>query len=179
MTWRTWLLLLVALPTALGSWLLLTLLILFGFAHRPRWAPGLLFTAAWRPWVPTRFSVTLGRAVVFTPLAYDDTAAADNRVERHEAVHVRQAEDENAKALLLGGATWLVTGNHWLALAIWCSGGLWLFLHNVTAVLRYGLANGYRDAEHERSAYAQTDLPRALGKTWEELREEARRQQAD
>lgn len=171
-----WLLLPVSLPTALASWLALILLMLLGFAHRPRWAPGLLLTAAWRPWVNTRFSVTLGRAVVYTPLAYDDTAAADNRTERHEAVHVRQAEDENLKALLLASLVWAFT-NHWLlALGIWCSGGLWLFVHNLTAILRYGISGAYRDAEHERSAYAQTDLPRALGKSWEELRDTAREQ---
>lgn len=168
-----WILLPLSLPTALASWLALVLLGL-GFAHRYRIAPGLILTAAWRPWVPTRFSVTLGRAVVYTPLAYDDTAAADNRTERHEAVHVRQAEDENLKALLVALAVWLTTGHWMLALCIWCSGGLWLFVHNMAAVIRYGFANAYRDAEHERSAYAQTDLPRALGKSWEDLRDAAR-----
>ena len=100
-----WLLLLTSLPTMLASWLALTLLGL-GFAHRYRLAPGLLLTAAWRPWVATRFSVTLGRAVIYTPLAYDDTAAADNSTERHEAIHVRQAEDENLKSLLVAVAVW-------------------------------------------------------------------------
>lgn len=168
-----WILFVVALPTALASWLVIALLGL-GFARRYRWAPGLILTACWRAWVPTRFSVTLGRAVVYTPEAYDDTAAADNRVERHEAVHVRQAEDENAKALLVAIAVYAVSRSWPLALAVWCSGGLWLFVHNLTAVVRYGISNGYRDAEHERSAYAQTDLPRALGKSWEELRDSAR-----
>ena len=169
-----WLLAAVALPTLLGSWLAIGLLGLLGFVHRYRFAPGLILTGAWRPWVQTRFSVTLGRAVVYTPLAYDDTAAADNPTERHEAVHVRQAEDENAKALLVALAVYAATGSWLLALGVWCSGGLWLFVHNATAVVRYGFANGYRDAEHERSAYAQTDLPRGLGKTWEELRDAAR-----
>ena len=112
--------------------------------------------------------------MVYTPQAYDDTAEADNRVERHEAVHVRQAEDENLKALLVALAVLLTTGHWLLAVGIWCSGGLWLFVHNATAIIRYGFANAYRDAEHERSAYAQTDLPRALGKSWEELRDAAR-----
>lgn len=154
---QSWTMFFVSLPTALASWLALSLLWATGFAHRLRWAPGLLLTGAWRPWVNTRFSVTLGRAVVYTPLAYDDTPAADTRTERHEGVHVRQAEDENAKALLLAFAVWAFSGSWPVALGIWCSGGLLLFVHNATATLRHGWSGGYRDAEHERSAYAQTD----------------------
>ncbi len=48
-----------------------------------------------------------------------------------------------------------------------------------TAVARYGWKGIYRDTEHERSAYAQTDFVRqaALGKSWEELRDEFREAQ--
>jgi hypothetical protein len=42
-----WILFVVALPTALASWLVIALLGL-GFARRYRWAPGLILTACWR-----------------------------------------------------------------------------------------------------------------------------------
>jgi hypothetical protein len=171
---RRWLLMLVGLPTLFGSWAAIVLLVCCGAAHRLRLAPGLLLTGAWRSWADHGYSVTLGRAVVFTPRAYDATPVADNRVEQHELVHVRQAEDENAKSLLLALTVLVATGNHWLSLCIWCSGGLWLFVHNVAAATRYGVRFAYRDAEHERSAYAQTDPQRVPGTSWLELREEAK-----
>ena len=52
----------------------------------------------------------------------------------------------------------------------------------ISAVLRYGPKGIYRDAEHERSAYAQTDLLRFLAgdaKSWEELRDAERAAQKD
>jgi hypothetical protein len=49
----------------------------------------------------------------------------------------------------------------------------------VTAVLRFGWKGIYRDTEHERSAYGQTDFIRrgSEGKSWDMLRDEHREQQ--
>jgi hypothetical protein len=133
------------------------------------------------------FSTTIGRGILYHPIAYDETAGIDNRTERHEFVHIRQYEDECAWgffgglfcALLLLGAG-LDAGQFFATWAtIWCLSPLAKLPGFLTAVLRYGPKGIYLDAEFERSAYAQTSYisSAAAGKDWETLREERREQQ--
>lgn len=167
-----WILLLVSLPTALVSWLAACLLMLVGLARAPRVEPLLVLSVEWRS-ATMRWSVTLGRAVVYAQGTRDEDAEVDTRVERHEHVHVRQVEDYCAMALLVGTAV-AVFASPLVGLLVWVSGGLWVFVHNLTAAMRWGFANGYRDAEHERSAYAQTDKLHN-GRSWLEIRDEQQR----
>ncbi len=126
----------------------------------------------------------------------------DERHERHERVHTRQFEDAAVRGFFLGmvlaSCLWSFGwyAELWQPLLVWEL--VWLLtpllvvLNWVTALLRWGLAPkerpaggkernvwqrifevAYRDSEHERSAYAQTDLwPN--GRSWTELRDERR-----
>ena len=140
-------------PTFLGY--LFPLLMVAVFAAKDlRFVENAVLAATWRPWV-TRFwkySTTLARGMVFHPLAGSRTVA-------HELVHVNQQEDRVLLALVISIVWAICDGNgleSWaLHLAVWSSGVLWQVPNFLTAVLRGG--HVYRDAEHERSAYAQTD----------------------
>lgn len=159
----------LSLPAVVFSWCLVGLLILLGAARKPRWEACLVLGAEWRPWAAGRwgYSTTFGRAIVYMPDARDDNDLIDRRVEQHEHVHVRQVEDESLKAYILSVCVYCATGQGTLACVIWLSAGLWLFVHNLAAALRYGVSNAYRHAEHERSAYAQTDRwSRNVDKSW-------------
>jgi hypothetical protein len=72
----------------------------------------------------------------------------------HELVHVRQVEDLLLLSAILSIVVVLVEGNPWWTL-LWPSGVVWLLPNFLGAALRKG--HIYRDAEHERGAYAQTD----------------------
>lgn len=136
------------------------------------------------------FSTTVGRAVLYHPDAYDETPIIDNRTESHEFVHIKQWEDActwgfMGGALTAGVAAGIASMSGWEFLAAWMA--IWCFsvahplTNYLTAVLRYGWKGIYRDTEHERSAYAQTDLVRGVGngKSWDELRDEHRAWQKD
>jgi hypothetical protein len=134
------------------------------------------------------YSTTVGRAILYHPVAYDDTPAIDNRTERHEFVHIKQWEDD-CFAAFFGGLLLAVLG--WLLLDydamqgfatwtfVWCLGVARMLPNFATGVLRYGWKGIYRDTEHERSAYAQTDFVHqaALNKSWDVLRDEHREAQ--
>lgn len=74
-------------------------------------------------------------------------------------VHVRQVEDMMVLSLLVATAVLAWTGDPWLPLIIWASGGLWQVTNFLTATMRHGTKDMayYRLSEHEKSAYAQTD----------------------
>lgn len=119
-----------------------------------------------------KYGTTLAYGIIYAPsaVAEGDTTEADTRYERHEDVHVRQGQDEVVLSFIVGLAAaigfWALghpaAGFGWW-LGLWCSGVLWRLPNMLTAVLRGGHA--YRDAEHERSAYAQTDRW-SDGKSW-------------
>jgi hypothetical protein len=145
-----WLLWLLALPWSLAvAWPLVLLLRTFA-AQDLRWQwPGIL-TATWRPWVRAhwRYSTTLGHAMVLHP---EHAAGA---ILAHELVHVRQAEDEALRAFVGAVAAVLATGSWLFAGAWWATSYAHLATNFLAAILRGGRV--YRDAEHERSAYAQS-----------------------
>lgn len=161
-----WILFITSLPMSLASWLLACLAWIFQFSTNLRWEENYVLAATWRQWFFRHwgYSTTFGRAVIYAP---------NHHPKAHEHVHVRQMVDENTKAFVVGSITGLLTWNVWLWIIIWCSGMLWILLHYVTAMLRYGVKHMYRDAEHERAAYAQTDVIvlRNLGESWLERRE--------
>lgn len=111
-----------------------------------------------------KYGTTLAYGIIYAPgaLPEDDTTEDDTRHERHEDVHVRQGQDEVVLGFLVGLVVaigmWvhadIGTGFAWWA-AVWMSSVTWRLPNMLTAVLRGG--HVYRDAEHERSAYAQTD----------------------
>jgi hypothetical protein len=147
---------------------------LLGLSHELAWEPGFVLTAQWRPWVGRvwRYSTTVGRGIVYHPDHRDpDPIKLDTRLEQHERVHVRQVEDRMALAFFVGLAIGLTHGLWWTALIIWWSGGAWQLPNFITAGLRFGWKHAYEDSEHERSAYAQTDMLGAWGYgSWWELR---------
>lgn len=181
-----WILFAFALPGVLVGylWLLLLCVVYVAEWKSLRFQGAGVLTARTRQWAAEYwgFSTTLGRAVLYHPNSYDDTPLIlDRRVERHEFVHIKQWEDELVQAFLVGLVSALVTGNWWLFVGIWCSGVAWKLPNFVTAVLRYGWRGLYRDTEHERSAYGQTDIlglvPGSDTKSWDELRDEQRERQ--
>lgn len=140
-----------------------------------------------REWYAKRvaYTTTVGRGIWMARDYYDFTAALDNRIECHEFVHIRQWEDAQAWGLV-GGLIASSLGSAWLGLDVGQFFGMWAIIYVLsvasmitnfaTAVLRYGLKGIYRDTEHERSAYAQTDVWPG-GKSWAQLRDEERERQ--
>lgn len=157
-----------------------------------KWEETLVLTAEFRdwvikprklPWAPKdasgartliplwKFSTTLGRGIAYQP---------GRRAKQHEHVHVRQIEDAMLWSFLMGllALLWVgpVTGDWGVAfglfLTIWFLGGLSQLANMVTALMRRG--DGYRDAEHELSAYAQTDVG-PDGKSWLDRHHESKR----
>ncbi len=118
-------------------------------------------TAQWRPWVTKywKYSTTLSYGIVFQPKVTPRTV-------KHENVHVRQVQDRCVLAFLLALfalITGLATSSQPLAffgLGLWLAGPIYQVPNFLTAMLRGG--HVYRDAEHERSAYAQTDDPKDI-----------------
>ena len=154
-----WVLFAFTAPWSVFAWTLGCLSVGLGLAHKPRFEGAAILTLEWRKWVTRwwHYSTTVGRVVWFQPDARDAAVELDERLERHERTHVRQVED----LMLLSFAIGLVvalSGNPWLGLGLWFSGGAWQLPNFVTAMLRFGWGRGYRDSEHERSAYAQCDL---------------------
>lgn len=155
---KSWILFIFTLPWALSTWLLGLLSILTGFATKPRFVGAGILTLEWRAWwiKHWKYSTTIGRCIWFRPDRRDPAAFLDERIERHEMTHVRQIEDLMLLSLIWGIIGVFYTHSWWAGLLIWWSGGMWQLPDFITAWLRYG--NFYRDTEHERSAYAQTDL---------------------
>ncbi|MGB0971006.1 MAG: hypothetical protein ACPGVG_08595 [Mycobacterium sp.] len=159
-------------PVLILGWLFPILMCLM-FAARwksLRFEPTLVLTAVWKDWAAERwgYSTTLLRGIVYTERARNDSKEADTRIERHEHVHIRQLEDMTLTGLFLGLVSlFFPPATQWLALCVLAP--LALVVQWVTAWLRGG--DPYRDSELERSAYAQTDLPRKLNTSWQEERE--------
>jgi hypothetical protein len=126
----------------------------------------LTLNAVWRPWVTKfwKYSTALSHGVIYHP-----NSAGSEQTRQHELVHVRQSQDLTLLALTVAivaaGLTALEAQPWEVFLGIWVSGVLWKLPNFLTAVLRGG--HIYRDTEHERSAFAQTD-PRyvADGTSW-------------
>ena len=145
-------------PTFLGY--LFPLLMVGVFAAEDlRFEDDGVLTATWRPWVEKfwKYHTTLARGMVF------QNDATPKGVQ-HEHVHVRQQEDRVFLALILALVVSIVSLNPWW-MFLWVSGVLWQVPNFLMAVLRGG--HVYRDSEHERSAYAQTDLKgRSQRQSW-------------
>ena len=165
-------LLVLALPAYVLGFLYVGLFSL-GFCHRWRidpetWAP----EAVWRPWVTKvwKYGTTLGCGVIHHPdgVIGDETAEADTPHEKHEDVHVRQWQDACVLSLVLAIVNaGMVAGNvgaGWVFLWNWTLGVAYMAPNFLTAVLRGG--HIYRDTEHERSAYSQTDPRMPNGESW-------------
>lgn len=172
----SWVFFFVSLPLSLVAWGLGYLTVVLGIAHEARWEPNLVLSLELRPWFTKlwKYSTSMGRVIWYQPDRRDDDGIVDTRIERHEHVHVRQQDDMMTIALIISIWVLMASGDWLLALGIWMSGGAWILVHYVTAGLRYGWKDRawYEESEHERSAYAQTDLCAKLGKSWQELREE-------
>jgi hypothetical protein len=146
------------------GWLWLLLCMVTGLAkfkvEFPVWW---LPVGTWRGWWARiwRFSTTIGFAVVLHP-------NHGARVRRHEFVHVRQFRDQALLGLMLGGAAFW-WGDPCLALALWIGSPLFMVPNFFGAVI--GGGDIYRDAEHERSAYGQTDELDGPGSSWLERKE--------
>lgn len=165
----------------------------FGLAHKLEWAPGGYLTAVWRPWVAKKwkYSNSIGYGMVFHPSADRGVEdVVDTRIEKHERIHTFQVQDMMVLSLLLANICMLFGATPLQGLLMWWSGGLWQLPNFLTAMLRHGPAkkltddkrssfkrltdNAYRSSEHERSAYAQTDLVAQLGghdASWQDLQD--------
>ncbi len=167
------------------GWLLLLCVIGLAEWKAIRFQGAAVLTTKWKPrWAAKfGFTTTVGRAVIYDPSWYDATIAVDNRVEKHEFVHIAQIEDLMVLSFVVGLVAAVVTGSWQLGALLWWSGGAWQLPNFVTAFIRYGWKGAYRDTEHERSAYAQTTewsrplLPDGVRKSWADFRDEHRKGQ--
>lgn len=186
-----WILFGISLPAVIAGhlYVLLACCLFFAEFKSIRYQGAGVITSRFRPWFSNRwkYSTTLGRGIVYGPWAYDESTDIDNRTEMHEFVHIRQFENSCAWGLIGGLLTtivaWLLGLGAGEGFALW--GFIWALswtqnvVNMLTAVLVYGWKGIYRDSEHERSAYAQTDLIRFMQNekvpvSWEVLRDEAR-----
>ncbi len=159
---RKYILIPFILPSFLIGYLCVALFTAIFAAHKLR-LRGWVLEAQWRPWAAKRwhYSTTFGQAVIYQPQWRSEWPAPLTRVEKHELVHVRQNQDYAVLAFLLALFCLPAWGK---ALAVWILGSsLWFVVNGLNATLRGG--NPYRDTEHERSAYAQTDLV-GEGQSW-------------
>jgi hypothetical protein len=154
----------VSLPAMLFGYSYVILFTLLFAAHRWRFdLSTLTLTAWWRPWASRwwRYSTVLSYGVIYQPYPSE-------LVEQHEMVHVRQAQDLMCLSLLVGSIAGLVArldlNPGWVFLGVWASGVAWKLPNFLGAILRGG--HVYRDAEHERSAYAQTDVHHVREQSW-------------
>lgn len=176
------------------GWAVLCSLLFFADVRKLRFEDAGLLTTEWRPWFSKvwRYSTTIGRAKIFSPGARDVARKLDERLEKHERVHIWQVEDLMFLSFIIGLVVGVRTGDWPFAFFVWVSGGVWQVTNFVTALLRFShnmkkpkgsrkfrkvvsylYEIAYRDSEHERSAYAQTDVD-STGESWWDRREEAR-----
>jgi hypothetical protein len=139
----------LALPSLALGHLLGALALTTRLTRDPFYRDGVL-TMDWGPWMAARwrYSTTIGHCVFMHP-------QHPERVWQHELVHVRQYTDLCALGLVLSGC--LLPWLGWQgALILWAtSGAPWLLPNFFTGWVRFG--DPYMGAEHERSAYAQTN----------------------
>lgn len=179
-------------PYALLTWLVGLLSLVVGIAHKPE-RRGSILVLEFREWFARgrdgegwwRFSTTIGRTIWFQPGRRSEAGWLDERIEKHEVEHVYQVEDLMLLSFVVGLAVaigWWAHGEaaagFWWWFGIWTSGGLWQLPNFVTAGFRYGWANAYRDSSHERQAYGVSDLAPIAGRSWYDLRNEAREKAA-
>lgn len=154
-------------PRFLG-WLFPLLAVACFFARDLRLLEDGVLAATWRDWWARRwrYSTTLAAGMVFHP-----SHLAHPSVEKHERVHLRQSEDLAIAGLALALVVGLATLSAW-ALLLWPFAFVLKAAGFLGALLRGG--DAYRDAEHERSAYAQTDPTAPDGSSWLDEHERAR-----
>jgi hypothetical protein len=154
-----WVLFVITIPYGvIIGWTFTLLFTIFFCAHKLKINNYGILTAQWRPWAAKiwLYTTTFGRSIIFHPDSLNSTSMEHKRaVKNHELVHIRQLEDNMLISFLIGLIISLITFNWIFGLIIWASGGIWQVGNFLTALLRGG--HVYRDAEHERSAYAQTD----------------------
>ena len=188
-------------PWSLVSWLwvVINCFVLWTADYKTlKFAGSGILTAEWRTWFSKRYkySTTVGRSILFHPSHRKTGEPMDERLEKHERIHVWQVEDLMFLSFSVGLGVAIHTGDLKLGFMLWLSGGLWQLPNFVTALLRFGhtikypkgpgrLKNffkffhllfmeiAYRDSLHERSAYAQTDVY-SNGSSWYDDREKAR-----
>lgn len=152
--WRSLLVVLLCLPSLVMGWLI-GLISLLGFAKSPKPDAEFPFvlTVVWRPWFAERwkYSTTIGFFIGKHP---STLLQKNERTLKHERVHIRQLIDRGILADMLALCALFV--NFELAFAFWLTAPFWQIPNFLGALLRGG--HIYRDAEHERSAYGQTDL---------------------
>lgn len=189
-----WVAYLFTFPWAALSYLLGALSIVLFIGHRARWEGVGILSLEFREWFargrddkgPWRYSTTIGRTIWWQPHHRDagntEAQELDERLERHEREHIWQIEDMMLLSFVIG---LVVAIGHWIEgrtcegfcwwFGLWTSGGLWQLPNFMTAALRFGWKNAYRDSSHERHAYAATDhWPN--GESWYEAREARRAQ---
>jgi len=145
----TWPLIIFTLPTLLQGYLIGLLAFMFGLVKNPRFERGVL-QWDWRPWFERRwnYSTTIGACMGLHSRRGEYT-------EYHEFIHIRQYEDMNLLAAVLGGLCCIVSWK--LGLILWASSGaLWLLPNFISGWIRNG--DPYMGSEHELSAYAQTEI---------------------
>ena len=145
----TWPLIIFTLPTLIFGHVIGLLALMLGMAKKPHYTHGVL-TLTWRDWVSERwhYSTTLGSCMLMSPYAGEKTLY-------HELIHVRQYEDLNLLAAIIGGLCCIFSWK--FGLILWAtSGALWLVPNFISGWIRHG--DPYMGSEHERSAYAQTDV---------------------
>lgn len=163
-SWRFWAVVVLCWPLVVAGWGFVALGMLLGFMEfKPQWDEELPFVlkAPWREWFAKRYkySTTVSFGMGIQPGLLSDAALL-----KHERVHVRQGIDRCLLAFMVASIALAV--DPWLALGIWGSAPAHQ-LPNFLGVLVRGDGHVYRDAQHERSAYAQTDewaVP--PGKSW-------------
>lgn len=184
-----WVLWAFTFPWAITTYLLGLLSLVFFLTRRPRFEGAGILSLTWRDWIAkrNRYSTTFGRTLFWNPRHREPAETMieelDERIERHERVHIRQVEDKMMLSFIVG---LVVAIGHWAHgnagagsawwLGIWWSGGMWQLPNFLTAMLRYGWIGVYRDSEHERSASGQTDRW-PDGSSWWERRDERRKTQ--
>ena len=171
--WRTLLIVMLCFPSLVMGWVI-GLISLLGFAKSPKPDDEYPFvlTVVWRPWFAERwkYSTTLG---FFMGMHPKTLTQATGRTKKHERVHIRQLIDRGILADILAALAVFVNVD--LAFALWLTAPVWQLPNFLGALLRGG--HIYRDAEHERSAYAGTNTieERHVGKNWLEIFAEEKR----
>jgi len=166
-----WVLFVVSLPAVIISWLAFAILCAITAVKNPTLEPGFILSGHWAPWAARlwKYSIGVGRVTIYQHFSISGVPNRTKRVRAHENVHIRQGEDDMLKAFLVGLVAGLCAWNFWVFAGIWISGFIWLMVSYLASMLRYGWGGGYRriyrQAEHERAAYAQTDLD-SRGHTW-------------
>lgn len=167
---------------------------------RYRWRGTGWLTGTWRPrvqraldWLASKltksdpnkrrafhYSTTLGHGTCFDPHHLEQPDGQPSDVLGHEREHTWQAEELAAMMFVCGAIVAGVTGHWILGLAIWVASYAWLLIAFAVALLRGWRV--YRDAWHERAAYALAErLPNEPTRSWRdhfaEEREAAQRRE--